>query len=210
MKHKSNKWKKFLIILILFLAGYFIFNKFLKDELKQVRIDKSGKITATTKLVVAEQKQYYSRFVDTGSKNEFLNAITLGFLKGKLYFQWESENVYGINITKDNPILWKRLDEPGAIEIISPPIELLSCEISLDPEKYVVLDVYRTLAEDEEKFKEKYREKQFQLTRADALKILDDKKLEEIAKAVIGEHVKNILNQELTTEKIHKAIVRFR
>ncbi len=175
-----------------------------------ITVDKSGKITATTKLVVAEQKQYYSRFVDTGSKNEFLNAITLGFLKGKLYFQWESENVYGINITKDNPILWKRLDEPGAIEIISPPIELLSCEISLDPEKYVVLDVYRTLAEDEEKFKEKYREKQFQLTRADALKILDDKKLEEIAKAVIGEHVKNILNQELTTEKIHKAIVRFR
>ena len=49
-----------------------------------------------------------------------------------------------------------------------------------------------------------------QQTQADAFAFLRDATLQETAKAVIAEHVKNLLNQGLSTEKTHTAIVVFR
>ncbi|MFH6598641.1 hypothetical protein ACEVAQ_07955 [Ectopseudomonas khazarica] len=205
------KWQGILLLVfaIVFFGNYVYKNVF--EQLPPViGTNTSGKITAVTKIITAEQKQTYARFVETQIKNPIWQAVTFGKVKGMLYFQWEAKNSYGIDISDENPIKWARTENEGEIEITAPSLKLLDSKILIDSDKYVVLDIDREVAISESRIKEEMRDKQVEETKSDALKVLDDDTLNQISKSVIASHVMQILNQGLTTDKISSAIVTFR
>lgn len=174
----------------------------------QIGTNQAGVLTSRTDIVVAEQNQTFARFVEARAKGA-MRVASLGLGKAKLYFQWESKNSYGIRMNDKQTIRWTRTSNPGEISIKAPPLELLQSKIFLEPDKYVMLDIEKSMWVNEEARKSEYRAEQVKETEATALKVLADPNLLAIAKAVVGEHVKNLLNQGLTTDKIHTVIVEF-
>jgi len=213
MTKKVLEWQAAAILMIvIIIGGYYAYDLLRNGRDKPIAETRTGgELTAVTKLIVAEQTQTYSRFVDTAVKNRLYRALTLNMIKGKLYFQWEARNTYGIDVKVGQPITWKRTPgKPGEIEIVAPRLQLLSSKILFEAGKYKVLDIDRELGIGEEKFKQDY----LQVIEADskdaAEEVLKDSKLAEIAIAIVGDHVKNLLNQGLSSDKIHTAVVTFR
>lgn len=199
-----------LLIIAIVFSGNYVYQHVFNNETKTIGSATSGKITAVTKIITAEQKQTYSKFIETNVKNNFFRFVTAGKIKGMLYFQWEAKNSYGIEITPNEPIEWKRTSTLGVIEIFSPPLKLLDSKILIDSDKYIVLDIDKELAISEKRIKSEYRDEQVKITLSDATGVLTDESLINIAKSVIAEHIKQVLNQGLTDEKVHSATVTFR
>ena len=211
MSKEILKWQSVILLLIVIVfSGNYVFEKVFEERPSSIGVSTSGELTAVTKIVTAEQKQVYSRFVDTKVKNKLIRAVTLGLLKGTLYFQWEAKNTYGIDVSSESPIKWQRTNRPGEIEIIAPRLSVLDSKILIDSDKYVVRDVNKSMAISEKRIKKEYRDIQVLDTKNDAIKVLKEPRLIQISRAVIADHVMQILNQGLTTDKIHKAIVKFR
>jgi hypothetical protein len=205
------KWQaSALLIIAIVFSGNYAYQHVFNNETKAIGSATSGKITAVTKIITAEQKQTYTRFIETNVKSNFWRFVTAGKIKGMLYFQWEAQNSYGIEITPNEPIEWKRTSTPGEIEIFSPPLKLIDSKILIDSDKYIVLDIDKELAISEKRIKSEYRDEQVKTTLSDARGVLTDESLINIAKSVIAEHIKQVLNQGLTDEKVHSAKVIFR
>ena len=212
MARRVLEWQ----IVVMLLIGIVFGGKLLAARLandwgppQQIGTNSSGRLTAVMNIVVAEQHQTFARFVDTKAEG-VMKIISLGFGKAKLYFQWEAKNSYGIKINEKQPVEWRRTDAPGEILVTVPAIELLESKIFLEPSKYVMFDVDKSIWVDEESRKSRYRAEQVRQTEEAARVLLADSQLIQIAKTVVGDHIKNILNQGLTTDKIHSATVEFR
>lgn len=196
--------------LAMIFAGNFVYQELFEEETTTIGTSSSGTITAVTKIITAEQKQSYGRFLKTEVKNKVLRFITAGKIKGMLYFQWEALNSYGIEISPENPITWKRTLNAGEIEIVAPALVLIDSKILIDSDKYIILDINKSIGISEKRVKSEYRDIQVKTTVEDAKQLLLDDLLINTARSVIAEHIKQILNQGLTTEKIHAATVTFR
>ncbi len=212
MARKLLEWQLVALLLIgILFGGKFAFDKVIATPKAptQIGINSAGKLTSVTNIVVAEQHQTFARFVDFKAEG-IMKVASLGFGKAKLYFQWEAKNNYGVRINERQPVEWHRTKIPGEIEISAPPLELLDSKIYLEPEKYLMLDIEKSIWVNEEAKKSRYRADQVQQTTDAALAVLTDPQLIEIAGAVVGDHIKNVLNQGLTSDKIHTARVEFR
>jgi len=205
------KWQGIILLLIsIIFFGNYVYGQIVNKLPPVIGTNTSGEITAVTKIITGEQKQTYARFVETKIKNPVWRYITFGKVKGMLYFQWEAKNTYGIDVSDENPIKWMKTDKAGEIEITVPSLQLLDSKILIDSDKYIVLDIDKEIAISESRIKKEMRDKQVTETTDDAVKVLKDNRLIQIAKSVIATHVMQILNQGLTTEKINSAIVIFR
>lgn len=211
MARRVLEWQLVLLLVIgIVIAGRYAYSAVVwpLTAPNQIGTNQSGQLTARRDIIVAEQHQTFARFVDAKAKG-VLKVASLGFGRAKLYFQWEALNLYGIRIGEKQSIRWNRTDNPGEVLVKVPPLDLLQSKIFLEPDKYVMLDIERSVWVDEESRKSEYRTEQVKQTETEARKLLVDPSLALIAKAVVGEHVRDILNQGLTTDKIHTVIVEF-
>ena len=222
MNKKILAWEGIVILAILIvLGGQYAYERVFgekgnpKESAIAVRVQ-AGEIKKLNTLIVAEQVNNYGEFLKSSNHTlaaRILDWATPGKISEATFFiKWDVKVLYGIRISEDRPLTWKRTKEdPGAIEILAPPLEVIESIVVLDRNRLVMTTIKGSVLVNEESRKNQFIFDMQAMSDEDAKKGLSQQRLRETAEIIIGSHVTSIVNHGVASaDKVHSARVVYR